>query len=68
MGYQTGQTKRSIGLEIKDDGLTAEVGPTTDYAPYVEYGTRYMVSQPFVRPARDEQAQKFKRDMDKLMR
>lgn len=68
MGYQTGQTKRSIGIEILDGGMTAEVGPETDYAPYVEYGTRFMEAQPFVRPAEQDQREKFKRDMQKLVR
>jgi HK97 gp10 family phage protein len=67
-GYQTGTTKRSIGLEIKDSGFTAESGPETEYSPYLEYGTRYMEAQPFVKPAYDEQAPKFKRDMDKLVK
>lgn len=67
-GYQTGQTKRSVNLEIKDGGFTAESGPTTEYAEYVEYGTRFMEAQPFVRPALEEQASKFKRDMQKLVR
>lgn len=67
-GYQTGQTKRSIQLEIKDGGFTAEVGPETEYSPYLEYGTRFMDAQPFIKPAHDEQEEKFKRDLDKLMR
>ena len=67
-GYQTGTTKRSIGLEIKDSGFTAEVGPETEYSPYLEYGTRFMDAQPFVKPAHEEQAEKFKRDMDKLVK
>ena len=29
-GYQTGATKRSVSLEIKDGGLTAESGPQTE--------------------------------------
>lgn len=68
MGYQTGTTKRSIGLEIQDSGFTASVGPETEYAPYLEYGTRFMEAQPFVKPAYQEQKAKFKRDMQKLMR
>lgn len=68
MGYQTGTTKRSVGLEIKDSGMTAESGPETEYSPYLEYGTRFMDAQPFVRPAHDEQKQKFKSDMQKLVR
>ena len=67
-GYATGQTKRSIGLEIKDGGMTAEVAPTTEYSPYLEYGTRFMDAQPFVKPAEEEQAEKFRRDMQKLVR
>lgn len=67
-GYQTGTTKRSIGLEIEDGGFTASVGPETEYSPYLEYGTRFMDAQPFIKPAHDEQKQKFKRDMQKLVR
>lgn len=64
----TGNMKRSISLEIADGGLTATVGPQTDYAPYVEYGTRYMSAQPFVRPAQREQKLKFINDMKRLMK
>lgn len=67
-GYQTGTTKRSIGLEIKDGGFTASVGPETEYSPYLEYGTRFMQAQPFIKPAHDEQKQKFRSDMQKLVR
>lgn len=67
-GYQTGTTKRSIGLEILDNGLTASVGPETEYSTYLEYGTRFMDAQPFVKPAHDEQKKKFKQDMQKLVR
>jgi len=67
-GYQTGTTKRSIGLEITQNGFTAEVEPGTDYSPYLEYGTRFMDAQPFVKPSLDEQKAKFKRDMQKLVK
>ena len=67
-GYQTGTTKRSIGLEITDGGFTAEVEPKTEYSPYLEYGTRFMEAQPFVRPGWIEQKSKFKSDMEKLVR
>lgn len=67
-GYQTGTTKRSVGLEIKDSGLTAESGAETEYAPYLEYGTRYMEAQPFVRPAYDKQKKEFQNDLKKLVR
>ena len=64
----TGATKQSIGLEIKDGGMTAEVGATKEYAPYLEYGTRFMDAQPFVKPAYIEQKAKFESDMQKLAR
>ena len=67
-GYQTGTTKRSIGLEIQDGGFTAEVGPETEYSPYLEYGTRFMEAQPFIKPAHEEQKQKFKQDMQRLVK
>lgn len=67
-GYQTGTTKRSVGLEITAGGLTAEVGPTTEYSEYLEYGTRFMEAQPFVGPAYNEQKEQFKKDMKKLAR
>lgn len=67
-GYQTGATKDSIKLEIEDDGMTAKVGPETEYSPYLEYGTRFMDAQPFVRPSLNEQKQKFKSAMQKLVK
>lgn len=63
----TGTLKRSIGLEITDSGITAEVGPTADYAPYVELGTRFMDAQPYLGPAFKDQKEKFKKDMKKLV-
>lgn len=66
MGYQTGATKRSIGLKMQDSGFTAEVGPTTEYASYVNYGTRFQEAQPFVTDAYNEQKKIFKRDMSRL--
>lgn len=64
----TGNLKRSIGLAMRDGGLTAEVEPTAEYAPYVELGTRFMNAQPYLKPAFEEQKEKFKKDMDKLVR
>ena len=69
MGYQTGTTKRSVSPpEIKDGGMTAETGPETEYSPYLEYGTRFMDAQPFIRPAYDDQKKKFESDMRKLVK
>lgn len=67
-GYQTGATKGSVGLKISDGGMTATVEPGTEYSPYLEYGTRFMEAQPFVKPSHNVQKEKFKRDLQKLMR
>lgn len=65
-GYQTGTTKRSIKLNFDSSNLEARVGPQTHYSPYLEYGTRFMDAQPFVKPAFDEQRDKFLKDMKRL--
>ena len=67
-GYATGETKRSIGIGYADSGFTAEVGPTTEYSPYLEYGTRFMDAQPFIKPAFEEQKAIFQKDMQKLVK
>lgn len=63
----TGDTKRSIGETIAADGLSVTVGATTEYSPYLEYGTRFMQPQSFVRPAWTEQVPKFVRDLNKII-
>ena len=67
-GYVGGTLKRSIGLDITDGGMTAEVEPAADYAAYVEYGTRFMEAQPYLKPAYDEQKKKFIKDLNELVR
>ena len=51
----TGATKASIGMDFTEGGATmsATIGPTTSYAPYLEYGTRRMGARPFMGPAAD---------------
>ena len=63
---RTGYLKRSIGLEITDGGMTAEVEPTADYGPYPELGTRFMEARPYLKPAFDDQKGKYEGDMKKL--
>ena len=62
----TGTLKRSIGLEVSGSGLTAKVAPGTEYAPYVEWGTRYMNAKPYLKPAFNVQKEIFKQDLNKL--
>ncbi len=67
-GYSIGTTRRSIRSTYTDSGLTVEVKPTTYYSPYLEYGTRFMSAQPFVRPSFNIQKEIFKRELKKLMK
>jgi HK97 gp10 family phage protein len=63
----TGNLRRSITMDLSDGGLTGKVKPTADYAPYLEYGTRFQSAQPVMRPAFNKQKAQFKSDMDKLV-
>lgn len=63
----TGNLRRSITMDLSDGGLTGKVKPTADYAPYLEYGTRFQSAQPFMRPSFNKQKAQFKSDMDKLV-
>jgi HK97 gp10 family phage protein len=62
----TGKTKETITLELKDGGMTADAGATTEYSGYVEWGTRFMDAQPFVGPAFEKQKKQFKKDLQRL--
>ena len=64
----TGNLKRSIGIEILDSGMTALVMPTAEYAPYVEFGTRFNYAIPFMRTSFDSQVKKFEAALKRLVR
>jgi len=66
-GYATGTTKRSIHMSMRGD-LTAVVGPSTEYSPYLEWGTRFMSAQPFVGPSFNAQKSLFIADLKKIMK
>lgn len=67
-GYSKGDTRDSINTELRDDGMTAAVGPTTEYSAYVEFGTRFMTAEPFIKPAWEAQKEQFRADMSKLVK
>ena len=64
----TGFLKRSIVLRLANGGLTGISGATAEYAPYLEYGTRFMSAQPFIKPAFRVQSEKFMQDMKSLVK
>lgn len=51
----TGALRNSVTTQVSGSGgtLRGEVGPTVNYARYVEQGTSRMRAQPFLRPATD---------------
>ena len=64
----TGFMKRSITMRIDISGLAGYIVAGASYSSYVEFGTRYMDSQPFMRPAAREQAPIFISDLRNLIR
>jgi len=48
---RTGKLRKSIYYRVNSDEMGYTVGAKTLYASYVEYGTRYMRAQPYIRPA-----------------
>lgn len=61
----TGATKASIfasnpdGSELDEHSMSAEIGPTTEYSPYLEFGTSRMAPHAFMGPALDRHAPDF---------
>lgn len=57
----TGATKGSIHATTRQNGfdLEAQIGPTTEYAPYLEYGTVRMAPHAFMGPALDRETPGF---------
>ncbi|ELA80202.1 HK97 gp10 family phage protein, partial [Enterococcus faecium EnGen0002] len=66
--HPTGFTRRSIRMWLLEGGFVAQVGPQSDYSPYLEYGTRFMSAQPFVGPAFNVQKAIFMKDMQRLFK
>lgn len=53
----TGFLQSTICHSAKD--LTLELGATADYSSFVEFGTRRMAAQPYIRPAFDAGQKQF---------
>ena len=62
----TGTLRNSISTTISNGGLSAEIGPTVHYAPYLEYGTRRMPPQPYMGPAAERRAEPFVQAIEAL--
>lgn len=55
----TGFLQSTIYHRVDPAALTLEFGATADYALFVEFGTRRMAAEPYIRPAFDANQQKF---------
>ena len=64
----TGMTRRSIDSVINMSGMQGKVAPHTEYSYYLEYGTRFMSAQSFVRPSFNQQKKIFLNDMKLLIK
>lgn len=62
----TGNLKNSISRSSSTDKVV--VGATAKYAGYVEEGTRKMRAQPYLKPAFDKVAPKFKKRVDNVVK
>lgn len=60
----TGTLESSISSDV--NGLSAEIGPHTDYEAYVEYGTSKMHAQPYMGPAAEKNTRPFEDAMGKV--
>lgn len=49
----TGTLRSSISYVLSQGNLHAEIGPTVNYAHFLEFGTSRMRAQPFLFPATD---------------
>jgi HK97 gp10 family phage protein len=55
---RTGYMRDSVFHNIVESDLGFIFGAKADYSGYVEFGTRFMRAQPFIRPALDANQQK----------
>jgi len=55
---RTGFLQSTIYHQVDESTLAMDFGATADYAGYIEFGTRRMAAQPFIRPAFDANQQR----------
>ena len=55
----TGALKNSIAVTPTRPKFEAVIGPTMEYGPHVEFGTRFQSAQPYMVPALESQRKPF---------
>lgn len=68
VAVDTGNLKNSIDVEFDSDGLTAIVAPHTEYAAFVEFGTRRMSARPYMTPAAERNRPAFTAAMKQMLK
>jgi hypothetical protein len=65
----TGALQGTIKVNAVANGYTASAGdpPLVVYAPFVEYGTRFMAAEPYFTPAVEAAAPDFQRRMGSIL-
>ncbi|MCW5951793.1 MAG: HK97 gp10 family phage protein [Propionibacteriaceae bacterium] len=61
----TGFLRSSIGIDSPDP-MEAVIGPTAEYAPFLEFGTAHMAPHAFMGPAFDRHSGDFVAAFDQL--
>ncbi|MBA2458727.1 MAG: hypothetical protein H0V43_07205 [Gemmatimonadales bacterium] len=74
---RTGFTRKAVKLRFTPDKLVYESGVSEEdytaaglefYAPYLEWGTRFMDAHPFIFPPKAEEAPVFRRELNRAVR
>lgn len=65
----TGNLRNSISSDVDNTrtGASGVIGPTANYAGYVEFGTSRMAPQPYMGPALDRHADPFERAIAQII-
>ena len=59
---------KPVGGFMRGENLEWRVGPVTEYSPFIEFGTVYMRARPFMVPALESEAPRFREAIEQLMK
>ena len=64
----TGNLRNSITHEVDDGEPAAYIGTNVEYAPYVCLGTIHMKSQPFLKPAVNDNKDEYRKILENSLK
>lgn len=64
----TGNLKNSMNMQLFNNGLSAEISNSAEYASHVEFGTRRSKAQPYLFPAYEANVKKYVAELNKELR